>query len=509
MKVNILPIAGKYFNWWTSTLKSCLPAPAHKLFKKYNRDVELIIQHQKDGIYLQDGSGRVIDSISTIDIDDDNNEGLDVNLFEAQGEEEAEVDATHRGLYDRTEVIHHDFKRREPAISENELDEVDLTIDNDATIVLNRDDKTVRLLGQVSEDDTIVIQDDQGTLLNLDSDSSTGQDGDSTVLYYSDRGRIRAVEAKKDPALEQNIDFNLLTDNPKKEKQEATGEDFNLAAGLLSKYPGNKKCLYLIPDDQIFSLVLNYPVEVLENIENVLRYDLEKHIPLSFQEIRFFYALNIKSGTGKVDVEVIVIKSTVFDLLESAFDSERQREIICTTRYFYQHYGTKINMLGNRKGESRNTWLTVGNMHTAINVILLLGVFVLPYQLHYSQLAEIQPKSSAEISKAGKIVSTINQLNAEIQIGEKLNTQISKDRRMVELLAQLSEHIATDAWISRFSYKNGELKLKGEAVSATSVSDDLNNTGLFESIKFISSIIKNPNTKREAFELSLKVKSDA
>lgn len=499
----------KYYHWWIRTLKSCLPDSALIFFSKYKKDVELIIRHQSDGIFLQDSQGRVIDSISTID-STDNEDGVDINLFEAQGDDDTngdDFDATHIHLTEHREVIHHNFNKKEPEISEVELDNIDLTVENDATLVLNRDDKTLRLMSLAADDDTLVIQDDQGTLLDLSSDSSSG--GDSTVLFYSDRGRIRAVEARKEAPKATEIDFHLMDTNPVTEYKENPEDDFTLAAGLLAKHPGNKKCLYLLPDDMVFSLVLNYPVEVLENIENVLRYDLEKHIPLSFQEIRFFYALNILSATATVDVEVLVIKSVVFNALESAFASEDKREIICTTRHFYQHYGTKINILGNRKGESQNPWLSLGNLHTAFNITLLLGLLVLPYVLQYQQLGSIQQKTSAEISKAGEIVSTINQLNAEIETGRKLNDQIARDHRMVELLAQLSEHIATDAWISRLSYKNGELKLKGEAVSATSVSDDLNDTGLFESIKFVSSIVKNPNTKKETFELSLKVKSDA
>jgi general secretion pathway protein L len=505
--INLLQQSTKYVDWWLTTLKSCLPDKLTRQFKQYNRDVDLLIRHQGDSVYLLDSGGHVIETVSmesASQMGEEANAELDVNVGLND-----EVDATHIDLTDHSAVIHHEFNKKQN-IDDTvfELDDIDLTDRNDTTIMFDRDDKTTRLRGLVSNDDTMVIKDDQGTLLNLDSESST--DGDNTVLYYSDRGRIRAVETRKEPLSDQKIDINLHEDNSNQnEGNDNSSMEFFLAASLLEKYPGNKKCLYLIPDDRIFSLVLTYPIEALENIENVLRYDLEKHIPLSFQEIRFFYALNIKSTIAKVDVEVIVIKSSVFDLLESAFESESEREIICTTQHFYEHYGSKINILGNRKGEPKNSWKSLGSIHSYINVLLFIAVFVLPYQIQYNQLKSIQPKTAAEIAKAGEIVSTINKMNAEFQIGNKLTSQISKDHRMIELLSKLSESIATDAWISRFNYQNGVLKLKGEASSATSVSDDLNETGLFESIKFISSIIKNPTTKKETFELSLKVKSDA
>ena len=512
MKLNILPEVNKYFNWWTSTLKSCVPSQTLKLFEKYNTDVELIIRHQGEKVFLQDSNGTVIDSIS-IDADvwqeESSDAAIDFELGSTDVDEVEEttlnnMDATHIDLTRHAEVIHHEFKKKDTDSSGFTLEQIDLTERNDSTKVFNRDDKTTRLLGVVSEDDTLVIQDDQGTLINFKTEKEAEKD--STVLYYSDRGKIRAIKPKNEQSVEQDIDINLGLDQAVRDE---SCVEFDLAASLLKKNPGNKKCLYLIPEDKVFSLVLNYPVETLENIENVLRYDLEKHIPLNFQEIRYFYALNILSAKSKVDVEVIVIKSTVYDLLLSAFESEKQREIICTTRHFYNHYGTKINILGKRIDQKTKSLVNISNLHTALNFALLAGLLVIPYQLSYQKLNAIQPKTSAEINQAGGIVSRINQLNAEIELGKKLNAQIKKEHRVVDLIDKLSENIASDAWISRFTYKNGEIRLKGEAISATAVSDDLNDLGIFESIKFTSSIIKIPNTKKETFELTLKLKTDA
>ncbi len=506
MNFNIAPEVSKYYNWWIDTLKSCVPEQLQNQFNKYNKDVELIIRHQGDSVFLQDNHGEVIDSI-TMD-----GEGLDFDLSEGEVDvEEAttlnDADVTHIDLPGQAEVIHHEFKKKVTDQSNFTLDQVDLTEREDSTIVFNRDDITTRLKGMVSEDDTLVIQDDQGTLLNIRAES--GQAQDSTVLYYSDRGKIRAVDPGKELKKTQEVDVDIALESAPREVSQDSCLEFDLAASLLQRNPGNKKCLYLLPDDKVFSLALNYPIETLENIENVLRYDLEKHIPLNFQEIRFFYALNIQSARSKVDVDVIVIKSRVFDHLTAAFKLETEREVVCTTRHFYECYGTKINILGNRAELKPRSLFSPSNLHTALNVALLAGLLILPYQMSYQRLNAIQPKTAEEIKKAGEIVSTINQLNAEIALGEKLNTQINKEHRVVELLAILSENIGTDAWISRFTYKNGEIKLKGEAVSATAVSDDLNDLGIFDSIKFTSSIIKIPNTNKETFELALRLKNNA
>ena len=520
MKLNRLPAllpeavatAGKYYHWWTATLKSCVPAQLQKQLNRYSQDIELILRHEGDSVFLQDSQGEIIDSIS-LDPSQQKEAGLDFDLTAAdaadtEDTQDHDIDTTHIELSGHAEVIHHPFKRKDKDSDRSEvtLNNIDLTERTDSTIAFNRDDRTTRLTGLVAEDDTMVIEDDQGTLLDLVSDKTqTAQD--STVLYYSDRGKIKAIDPQKEVKTTTDIDISL--DTLPRDSHEQSYIEFDQAAALLQSHPGNKKCLYLIPQEKVFSLTLNYPVETLENIENVLRYDLEKHIPLNFQEVRYFYALNVLAAQGRVDVEVIVIKSVVFDHLVAAFSPENGRDIICTTQHFFEQYGTRINMLGALAETKPKSLINGANIHGVMNAILLLAVLALPYFLSYQDLHAIQPKSADEVRKAGEIVSTINQLNAEIELGKKLNQRINSEHRVVELLARLSENIETDAWVSRFTYKNGEIKLKGEAVSATAVSDDLNDLGIFDSIKFTTSIIKIPNTNKETFELALRLKPNA
>ncbi len=509
MMSNMLSVFNKYFNWWITTLLSCLPEKLLAYFKKYNRQVDLVIAHKGESIFIQDGNSQIIDSISvktTASSDEILDAELDFSIRADSGDAPDHIIGDiNIDQVDQTEVVRHLFKNRSTSDNSFQSESIEVRDNEDTTILFNREDCTTRLLDIVKEEDTVIIKDDQGTLLTFNPQASTAQE--DTVIYFNDRGTMRPVERETKPEITTDIDFVL--NEPDIQQSDDSADIFYLAAGLARKYKRRKKCLYLLPDERVFSLTLSYPIEVLENIETVLRFDLEKHIPLSFHEIRYFYALNINKPQDKVDVDIVVIKTTDYNVLQNAFDFNQNDPVICTTQYFYKNYGTKVNFLEQNSKTNRKSLINGGRFHIALNLFLLSTLLILPYYLYYQELLTTEVKSDQEIQKVSSIVSTINELNSEISLGSKLSLNIKNDLRMVYLLAQLSENIDTNAWITRFTYKNGEVKIKGEARSATSVSDSLNDTGLFESIKFISSIVKNPITQKESFELSLRIKSDA
>jgi general secretion pathway protein L len=509
--------ASKYFNWWTSTLVSCVPGNLVSFYRKFNRPFDYVIAHQGETVFIQDASGRIIESrsestsivkasadetpdidfdIGAVDDDDPSGENQILNI----GATPPDQDIT-----EQTEVVRQLFGTN----NNNDLQHTvfDNTLTDENTLVFNREDNTTRLVDLVKDQDTVIIDDDQGTLLTKTQTAVAAKD--TTVLYMSDQGKIRPVDPGTAHSEEEtNVDF-LLNEAEETEEGGATNAQFNLAASLARQHQGKKRCLYLLPDERVFSLQLSYPIQALENIENVLRFDLEKHIPLSFHEVRFFYALNVSPAQDTVEVDTVVIKTEDYDALQNAFAFDSSHSVVCTTQRFLQNYGVKINFLDRKRSDARNSWLNACNIHNLLNVVLLLTLLAVPYLMYQQAENRMQTVGADELKKVSSIVTTINQLNAESVMAAELSAELESRQRMIVLLATLSEVIDTDAWITRLSYKNGDIKIKGEAVSATTVSDNLNRSGLFENIKFVSSIVKNPKTQKESFELSMKVKNDA
>ena len=513
-----------FIYWWTTTLLSCLPTNLVNYFGKLNRKFDLVIAHQGQTIFIQSERGKIIDSVSLssedtaqkLNINDDetvlfaeslnaqkDSTPIDINLSVTSLDQDEESDKQ-----ENTSNTHSWKEYLEDQTNVTNIKPLYISEGDETTRVFDTDDKTTQFLALNLEgdEDTVIIKNDQGQLLNIRGEELEAKD--NTLIFRNEDGKIKLVtpasintDAEAEAIYEPSAVENEVQDEAD-EKQ-----DFEVVGRLLAMYQGNKKCLYLLPDEKVFKVNLNYPIEAIQNIEKVLRYDLEKHIPLSFHEVRYFYALNVNAAKNQVDVEIAVIKSIEFDLMNNLLEPYIEKGLVCTTQNFFEKFGRKINFVEKKSEKTLLSFVKASNIHFAFNTVLMLVLLVIPYFLYHQYSDTLKVDSPEDLTKVQNIITSMNLINTETKFGSRLSQKVRDIPRLINILSIMSENISQQAWLSRYSFKNNELRIKGEAVSATAVSDELSSTGLFESIKFVSSIIKNPRNDKETFELLLRLKS--
>ncbi len=528
-----------FYSWWKETLLSTLPDSWYRYLTDIGNNVELVIVHQGDTLFVQTDKGKIVESISAGTDDEEasgyistNEKDLSIGNFKIDGVQPQDAilgaNTTEIDFDISTGETSHTFEAPDinlldsnPDFANSSSDEpvTDRSVPNvfplnipkeeEITLVIEDGDQTARLLEMNPESDesTFIIRGDQGNLMQGGEPAKDKRE--NTLLFCSDGGRIRQVE--QDLPI-SDIDHLKISEDITELVTEVESSDdtvYELVAALLKKYQGKKKCLYLLPQNKLFILTLTYPIEAVLNIETVLKYDLEKYIPLTFDEVRYFYALNVDAKNDKVEVEIAVIKANEFDLMSHSLGPYIGKGLYCSTQQFFEKYGNKINFLEDKKEKTWKSWLNFSNIHLTVNWALLIAMLILPVHLYQNKIDQLSSGSPNELDRVKNIMSSINAINSKMKLDSELSDRISRSPRAIVILSILSDSINNQAWISRFNLKNNEIKIKGEASSATLVSDDLNKTGLFESIKFVSSINKNPRSGKETFELLLKLKAGA
>jgi len=499
-----------FFKWWYSTLVSCLPHSWTLYFGGLNKDIDLVIVNQGNTVFIQTDRGKIIDSIS-LNVEQ-KIEGIDQSIKLSSGF--SSLSGVDSGHFSAEQQI---LSNIQESSATDKIDSVDtgksnvvslqavnIKQDVDATLFDDEDITTQYLdTNSDSDEDTIIIKNDQGQLINLNDEAK-----ENTVVFHNEGGKIRKVESS---LIKHDFDEIKVEDESQKNNGNSPDslKEFEVVARLLAMYQGSKKCLYLFPDDKVFKVNLSYPVQVTQNIENVLRFDLQKHIPLNLHEVRYFYSLNFNSVSDKVTVEVVVIKLQDFELLNAVLEPYIKKGLLCTTKSFFEKLGRKINFVEITSETKWYSLFKVSNVHLMLNSALLITLLVLPYYLYHQYNDTLMVSSPEEMKRVQSIISSMNSISAESKFGETLSQQISDVPRLTKFLSIMSDEIDQQAWLSRYSFKNNEIRIKGEAISATTVSDELSDTGLFESIKFVSSITKNSRTDKESFELLLRIKSGA
>lgn len=535
-----------FFAWWLVSLYSCLPATWVAFLSGERSKFDIVIAHRDNLLVALNNQGKVLDSVlldepSGIHLenlpDEDSRFGkisntqlkaaeqliskedplislklqsLDIDLTDHKdGSDPDRIDP----VSDRTVIDLSEFtfpaKAKDRAYAVNVISLNHPGIE-DARMIENEDDPTIHLRAPGKAEDTVIIKGDQDDLMQFGSGNQGNQGSkDSTILFRSYGGKIHQVDPEdvSETAAEEGDDKPGIQFGEMSRAHDPAA--FGAVASLLEMYQGHKRALYLLPDSMVLMLNLSYPIEAMQNIESVLRYDLEKHIPLSNQEVRYFYALNVDANEEKVSAEVAVVKVEDYDLLSLSLEPFLKGGLLCTTQNFYRKYGSRINFLEQKSEQSWHSLVNVRSLHLVFNWLLICLLLAAPFWSFDQGLNTIGEKSAAEVNRVTQLVSELNSISAESDFGILLSDQVNKVPRSVELISVLSGSINKQAWLHQFNFSSNEIRIKGEAESATSVSDDLNSTGLFESIKFVSSIVKNARTGKESFELLLTLKPNA
>lgn len=126
-----------------------------------------------------------------------------------------------------------------------------------------------------------------------------------------------------------------------------------------------------------------------------------------------------------------------------------------------------------------------------------------------------QEKTAATLGKLAREYKLVEDRREALARNEKLYQAAmlidSSDVCKLEVLRELTEIIPEDGWLTEFNYHSGrrEIKLSGYALSASQLLPVLEQSGLFENVRFTSPITTDQRLQKEQFRLEMKFKTAA
>jgi Tfp pilus assembly protein PilN len=144
--------------------------------------------------------------------------------------------------------------------------------------------------------------------------------------------------------------------------------------------------------------------------------------------------------------------------------------------------------------------------------LLLFCIVALAVRWDMSRSLE-QEKNTALLSRLSREYRLIENRREEIAQMERLyqaGMQISSRAvGKLDVLRELTEIIPENAWLTEFNYRadRSDVRLSGYAVSASQLLPALEQSGMFENVRFTSPITTDLRLQKEQFRLEMKVKS--
>jgi Tfp pilus assembly PilM family ATPase/Tfp pilus assembly protein PilN len=142
-------------------------------------------------------------------------------------------------------------------------------------------------------------------------------------------------------------------------------------------------------------------------------------------------------------------------------------------------------------------------------VIILLGIsssaisFFVKERMYLAELSERVDGLKGRVKEIERMQEEIVAIENEMASLETIKTD---DTSKLEILMELTEIIPEAMWLTRFSYSDSkgkrEIELSGYADTASEIIPILEESELFEDVKFKSSIVKDKKTEKEKFNVT-------
>lgn len=124
-----------------------------------------------------------------------------------------------------------------------------------------------------------------------------------------------------------------------------------------------------------------------------------------------------------------------------------------------------------------------------------------------------QARTSVQLGKLSREYKILEQQREEFARMEKLYESAqriaSRDVGKLKVLRELTEIVPDDAWLTEFSYRadRSEVRLSGYALSASQLLPVLEESDLFEKVRFTSPITTDQRLQKEQFRLEMKIQA--
>ncbi len=148
----------------------------------------------------------------------------------------------------------------------------------------------------------------------------------------------------------------------------------------------------------------------------------------------------------------------------------------------------------------------------ACTLLLLLAALALRWD---SSRAAEQARTSAQVGRLAREYKILEQQREEFARMEQLYASAqsiaARDVGKLKVLRELTEIFPDDAWLTEFTYRadRSELRLSGYALSASQLLPVLEQSDLFENVRFTSPITTDQRLRKEQFRLEMKIQAAA
>jgi len=255
---------------------------------------------------------------------------------------------------------------------------------------------------------------------------------------------------------------------------------------------------------------LNLPLAAQTNIEQVVRYELDRYSPFKADQVYFATRIErIDNEAAQLCVQLLISPKKILEtfyndckilgITPQLVDVENAPNDLQNLHSAYNLLPTHLQP----KVKNTARFLTGGLL--TLLFLLSLASLILPVCLEYQGVQEFE----AKIAKIEKEVKAVKNLQAEIDTLRE-ETQLLIDEKtatppVVLILNEISALMKDDSWLAYLQYSDGQIQLQGESQAASNLLADLEASDYFANVSFASPVTQDKSSGLERFQITAQV----
>ncbi|HEY9198544.1 MAG TPA: PilN domain-containing protein [Gammaproteobacteria bacterium] len=268
-----------------------------------------------------------------------------------------------------------------------------------------------------------------------------------------------------------------------------------------------------LPREQLLQCTLKLPVATLENLRQVLGYEMDLHTPFTAEQVCFDYRVTAV-GRQQIEVQLYVAPRALIDqavrlaqrlgLRLHAVDIADGQAADTT----HAPVGD-VNLLPADQRPRRHSRRQLVDLALCLLMLLLIAAnLVTPFWRQEQRLAALEQALDGARKDAAAAFSLRDQRNALITSLQRLRETSRAAPPMLEILDELSGRIPDGTWLQHLEIKGASLQIQGESTGAAALIGLLEDSPLLDSVSFRAPVTQDPRSGKESFQIAARLTAE-
>ncbi|MEJ2404110.1 MAG: PilN domain-containing protein [Candidatus Thiodiazotropha sp.] len=252
---------------------------------------------------------------------------------------------------------------------------------------------------------------------------------------------------------------------------------------------------------------ITLPIEVEENLREVLAFEMDRHTPFTAQQVFYDYRVNQRDHQNRI-LDITLVLAPI-DKLKDAMHQLEDHHVRINAIAPCDEPEPGVNGVNLLPASRRSKPIKRYRLVNGALMLLLLILLCVQLAVPLYQKSRLSESLEAIRSQYQKQANEVAVLRDEVSAAERENSFL-EDRKLqtfsvMDVLQELTLILPDDTWLSQFEIRDDKVHLYGQSVASAVLIPLIESSKMFRNVSFRSPVTQNSKNNTERFHISAEI----